>query len=77
METQTTGLRSSVGPSSESLRAGEEQSKWSQGLQSVQQSAKDAAQASEEFVKTHPFYTVLGAATVGFVAGILMGRNKH
>ncbi len=43
----------------------------------LQVRAREAADTSEEFVKEHPFTTVLGAAAVGFFAGILINRNRH
>lgn len=42
----------------------------------VEARVRDGVDASEEFVREHPFYTILGAATVGFVAGVLL-RRKH
>ncbi len=43
----------------------------------VQKKAEDAIETSSTFVKDHPLYTVAGAATLGFVAGMLLRRNKH
>lgn len=42
----------------------------------IQDKAREAVGASEDFVKAHPFYTLLGAATVGFVAAMLIRRNN-
>lgn len=39
--------------------------------------AEDAYDNSVDFVKKHPFSTVMGAAAIGFVAGILLRRTKH
>jgi len=44
---------------------------------SAKQRAQQAADASVDFVKRYPFYTVAGAAAIGFVAGILLRRSKH
>ena len=43
----------------------------------VAKKTEDAIEASSTFVKDHPLYTVAGAATLGFVAGMLLRRNKH
>lgn len=48
---------------------------WQDRYNAVQDKARQAVDASEEFVKIHPFYTILGAATVGFVAGMLLRRR--
>ncbi|MEN0059468.1 MAG: hypothetical protein AAGB31_11585 [Bdellovibrio sp.] len=42
----------------------------------AQAKAREAVDASEEFVKDHPFYTILGAAAIGFLAGVLV-RRRH
>lgn len=49
---------------------------WSDRYHAVQDKAREAVDASEDFVRVHPFYTILGAATVGFVAGVLLRRRK-
>lgn len=50
-------------------------------LQSVYESAKaqaqDAIDASEDFVKKYPLYTVAGIAAVGLLAGILIARSRR
>lgn len=38
--------------------------------------AEDAMDISVDFVKRHPFSTVAGAAAIGLVAGILLGRSR-
>ena len=44
----------------------------------VAKKTEDAVEASSEFVKEHPFYTLAGAAALGFVAGVLVRtKNKH
>jgi ElaB/YqjD/DUF883 family membrane-anchored ribosome-binding protein len=45
--------------------------------QAARERAEDAMDTSVDFVKKHPFSTVAGAAAVGFIAGILLRRNKH
>lgn len=46
-------------------------------VKQVVKKTDEAMVASSTFVKEHPYYTVAGAAAVGFVAGILLRRNKH
>lgn len=36
--------------------------------------AQDALHASEDYVKEHPVYTILGAAAVGFIVGSIFRR---
>lgn len=48
---------------------------WTDRYHAVQDKAREAVDASEDFVKDHPFYTILGAATIGFVAGFLLRRK--
>ncbi len=43
---------------------------------SVQRRAQDAIASSESFVKERPLRTVLGAAAVGFLAGMI-ARRRH
>lgn len=42
----------------------------------VQEKAQSALSSSGEFVKANPIRTVLGAAAVGFLAGMI-ARRKH
>lgn len=76
METTPSDFRSNIGSIKENIQPGSSSSTWSDRYQAAQNKAREAVDASEEFVKAHPFYTVLGAATVGFVAGVLL-RRKH
>ena len=39
--------------------------------------AEDYYDTSVDFVKKYPVSTVMGAAAIGFVAGILLRRTKH
>ncbi|MNK07804.1 hypothetical protein D3C87_257240 [compost metagenome] len=52
---------------------------WGGNIEDVyhtaQERARQAADASEDFVHKHPFSTVLGAAAVGLVAGLLLRRR--
>ncbi|MGZ3772662.1 MAG: DUF883 family protein [Pseudobdellovibrionaceae bacterium] len=48
---------------------------WTEGYEAVQHKARQVTDASEEFIRAHPFYTLLGAATVGFIAGMLIRRR--
>lgn len=79
METTPNDFRSNLGNIKESVKQGVKQELQHSGLEdryhAIQGKAREAVDASEEFVKAHPFYTVLGAATVGFVAGMLIRRN--
>jgi len=42
----------------------------------LQKRAREAADSSEDIIKAHPFYSVLGACAVGFVCGALLGRRR-
>ncbi|HWU44824.1 MAG TPA: hypothetical protein VN132_15335 [Bdellovibrio sp.] len=42
----------------------------------VQKRAQEAISSSEDFVKERPLRTVLGAAAVGFLAGVI-ARRRH
>lgn len=79
METTPNDFRSNLGNIKEnvtqSVKQEMQRSGWEDRYHVVQDKAREAVDASEEFVKAHPFYTVLGAATVGFVAGMLIRRN--
>lgn len=50
-------------------------------IQSYYETAKaktqSAVEASEDFVKKYPFYTVLGAAAVGYLAGWMHKHSRH
>lgn len=77
METPTTGeFRKKVGDIKENIAHSLERNEWSDRVHAVQDGFKHGVEASEDFVKAHPFYTILGAAAVGFVAGAWMNR-KH
>lgn len=76
METTPTDARSTMGSIKDNVKQELRRSGWEDRYHTAQAKAREAVDASEEFVKDHPFYTVLGAATVGFVAGILM-RRRH
>lgn len=43
----------------------------------VRERAEDALDASVDFVKKYPLYTVAGAAAVGFIAGALIRRMSR
>lgn len=47
----------------------------SETYQAVQERASDAMEATVDFVKEHPFYSLMGAAAIGFVAGSLLRRQ--
>lgn len=82
MESTPNEYRSSIGTSiGGSLKDNPQQlsqneNEWVQRYHTAQAKAREAVGASEDFVKAHPFYTVLGAATVGFVAGMLIRKNQ-
>lgn len=48
---------------------------WQERFEDVQEGTRKAVDASEDFIRSHPYYTALGAATVGFVAGMLSRRH--
>lgn len=72
METTPNDFRANLGHIKESVKKNAKSE-----YQALQDKTRQAVDASEEFVKAHPFYTILGAATVGFVAGMLIRRNRH
>lgn len=76
MEKTPNEFRSNIGSFKENVQQSLEESGWTDRYHTVQAKAREAVDASEEFVKEHPFYTVLGAATVGFVAGMLLRRRQ-
>lgn len=76
METTTGEIRKKMGDIKENVAQSLEKSAWSDRYHAVESRVKEGVDASEEFVKAHPFYTILGAAAVGFVAGALINR-KH
>ncbi len=43
----------------------------------VQAASSNAVEQTVDVVKKYPVYTALGAAAVGFIAGIFINRNKH
>lgn len=49
---------------------------WSENYQAVQGKAREAMSTTEDFMRTHPYYTLLGAATAGLVAGLLLSRRS-
>lgn len=79
METTPNDFRNNLGDIKESVKKNVKQELhkrgWDDRYHAVQDKARVAIDTSEEFVKTHPYYTILGAAAVGFVAGMLIRRN--
>ena len=84
METPTNDIRSNLGNIKENVIQGANSLKenvetvatdWQARYEDLRDRTVSAVDASEDFVKAHPFYTVLGAATVGFVAGMLLRRK--
>ena len=49
---------------------------WSENYQAVQGRAREAMSTSEDFMRSHPYYTLLGAATAGLVVGMLLSRRS-
>lgn len=76
MEATTGEIRKKMGDIKENVAQELEKSAWSDRYHAVESRVKDGVEASEDLVKSHPFYAVLGAAAVGFVAGALINR-KH
>ncbi|UOF02380.1 DUF883 family protein [Bdellovibrio reynosensis] len=62
------------------VKQGIEETNWREKYEDLQEQiqsrASDAVDASEDFIKEHPFYTVLGAAAVGLVAGLLIRGGR-
>lgn len=62
------------------VKQGIEETNWREKYEDLQEQiqsrASDAVDASEDFIKEHPFYTVLGAAAVGLVAGLLLRGGR-
>jgi|GEM_PF-1917788 len=81
METTPNDFRSNLNNVKENVKQGLKQqldrSGWTDRYEAVQDKAKQAADASEDFIKAHPFYTILGATAVGFIAGMLIRRNNQ
>lgn len=86
METTPNDFRKDLGTIKENVRQGansirqnvEEQienSGWQERYEDLRERASQAMEASEDFVKEHPYYTLLGAAAIGFVAGMLLRRK--
>ena len=50
---------------------------WEERYKAVQQKTRQAMDTTTDFVKEHPFSTVLGAAAVGFLAGIIARSRRH
>lgn len=52
---------------------------WKDGFEHaygmIQDRTRQATDVSESFIKKHPLTTVLGAAAVGLLAGILLARR--
>jgi Uncharacterized conserved protein len=42
----------------------------------LQKRAREGMDVSEDLIKSHPFYAVLGACAVGFICGSLIGRRR-
>nr|WP_295900911.1 hypothetical protein [uncultured Bdellovibrio sp.] len=80
METTPNDFKNSIGNIKENVKKGVKQelqsSGWEDRYHAVQDKEREAMDVSEDFVKAHPYYTILGAATVGFVAGMLIRRNQ-
>lgn len=79
METTPNDFRSNLGTMKDNVKKNLKQELddrgWTDRYHNLQESARDAMDASEDFVKEHPYYTVLGAAAVGFIAGMLLRRR--
>lgn len=86
METSPNDFRKDLGTIKENVRQGansirqnvEEQieaTDWQARYEDLRERASSALEASEDFVKEHPYYTLLGAAAIGFAAGMLLRRR--
>ncbi|WII71990.1 hypothetical protein QJS83_16120 [Bdellovibrio sp. 22V] len=80
METTPNDYRSNLGNIKENIKENISQelsrSQWNERFQDLKSKANDAVGASEDMLKSHPFYSVLGAAAIGFVAGLMI-RRRH
>lgn len=76
MGTNPSESTSALGSIKENVSSSLSASDWKERYETVQNKARLAVNSSEDFVKAHPFYTILGAATVGFVAGMLIRKNQ-
>lgn len=86
METTSNELKKEFGNIKENVRKGAsnirenveqqiEDSNWQERYEDLRKRAGQAVEASEDFVKEHPYYTLLGAAAVGFLAGMILRRK--
>lgn len=86
METTPNEFRKDLGQIKDNVRQGAnsirqnveqqvEESNWQERYEDLRKRAGEAVEASEDFVKEHPYYTMLGAAAVGFLAGMILRRK--
>lgn len=86
MEPNTSEFKKELGNIKENVRQGAssirhnveqqiENANWQERYEDLRKRAGEAVDASEDFVKDHPYYTLLGAAAIGFVAGMLLRRK--
>lgn len=86
METTSNEFKKELGNIKENVRQGAnsirhnveqqiEDSNWQERYEDLRKRAGEAVEASEDFVKEHPYYTLLGAAAIGFVAGMILRRK--
>ena len=66
-----------TGKSAVSEARSEMRSQFGEAYDTIKGKAQDAFSASADFVREHPFTTVLGACAVGFVAGLIARRSRH
>lgn len=52
-------------------------SDWEERYKAVQEKTRQAVDTTTDFVKEHPVSTVLGAAAVGFLAGMIARSRRH
>ncbi|KYG64937.1 hypothetical protein AZI86_12120 [Bdellovibrio bacteriovorus] len=86
METTSNEFKKELGNIKDNVRQGAnsirqnveqqiENSNWQERYEELRKRAGEAVEASEDFVKEHPYYTLLGAAAVGFLAGMILRRK--
>lgn len=86
METTSNEFKKELGNIKDNVRQGAnsirqnveqqiENSNWQERYEDLRKRAGEAVEASEDFVKEHPYYTLLGAAAVGFLAGMILRRK--
>lgn len=86
METTPNDLKNGLGTMKDNVRQGAnsmkqsvqnkiEDASWKNQYEAIQDRTREAVEASSDFVKAHPYYSILGAAAVGITVGMLLRRR--